>query len=100
MHAPHKLSIIALFAAFLVSNSHAEAEVILEKCKVVNKDGRGLIKANKADCKAATHSCAGQNKGFDSESWIFVPRGQCAKINADDYSGITQEIKDKIEGAK
>lgn len=70
----------------------------MEKCKVV-KDGKGLIKAHKADCKGTAHSCAGQNKASDPNTWILVPKGQCEKINAGDFSGVDQATKDKIEGA-
>jgi uncharacterized membrane protein len=77
----------------------AFAEDEMEKCKVV-KDGRGLIKENKADCKGSSHSCAGQNAAGDPESWIMVPKGQCEKINAGDFSEVSQDIKDKIEGAE
>jgi len=67
-----------------------------EQCKVVDKNGVGLIKAGSGQCKSAQHSCAGQNTAGDPNSWISVPKGQCAKINAGDLSGITQDIKDKI----
>lgn len=67
-----------------------------EQCKVVDKNGVGLIKAGMGQCKSAQHSCAGQNTAGDPNSWISVPKGQCAKINAGDLSGITQDIKDKI----
>jgi|GEM_PF-6989288 len=71
-----------------------------EQCKVVDKDGKGLIKAQMADCKAATHSCAGQNTAGDPQSWINVPAGQCAKINQGDFSGVPQTVKDKVEAAE
>lgn len=69
----------------------------MEKCTVVDAQGRGLIKANKADCKSATSSCAGQNKAGDPQAWILVPKGQCAKINAGKLEGIAPEILEKIE---
>lgn len=72
----------------------------MEKCKVVDKSGKGLIKEHKADCGASRHSCAAQNQANDPESWIYVPKGQCEKINAGDFSGVSQDIKNKIEGAK
>lgn len=89
----------ALTAALALSSSLTWAADDMEKCKVM-KDGVGLIKANKADCAGTNHSCAGQNKAGDPESWIIVPKGQCDKINAGDFSGVSQEIKDKIEGAE
>ncbi len=89
----------AMAAAITLSSSVAFANVDMEKCKVV-KDGVGLIKANKTDCAGTRHSCAGQNAAGDPESWIVVPKGQCDKINAGDFSGVSQDVKDKIEGAK
>lgn len=96
-----KKSIIlsAVAAAIMLTAGSALAAGETEKCKVV-KDGKGLIKANKADCSSAAHSCAGQNKANDPESWIMVPKGLCEKINAGNFEGVSQDIKDKIEGAK
>jgi uncharacterized membrane protein len=89
----------AVAAAVTLTAGVAFAEGDMEKCKVV-KDGIGLIKENKTDCKGSSNSCAGQNKAGDPESWIMVPKGQCDKINAGDFSGVTQDVKDKIESAK
>lgn len=86
----------AVAAAVALSSTSAFAEGDMEKCRVV-KDGKGLIKEHRADCKGATHSCAGQNKAGDPESWILVPVGECEKINAGDFSDVSKEIKDKIE---
>lgn len=88
----------AVAAAISLSASAALTADDTEKCTVV-KEGKGLIKEHKTDCKAATHSCAGQNKAGDPEAWISVPKGECTKINAGDFSGVSQEVKDKIEGA-
>lgn len=68
-----------------------------EKC-VAMKDGKNIVKANKNDCKSASHSCAGQAKAGEADSWIYVPKGQCAKINSGNYTGISKETKDKLEG--
>lgn len=87
----------AVAAAVTLTASLALAED-MEKCSVV-KDGKGLIKAHQTDCKGTNHSCAGQNKAGDPAAWISVPKGQCAKINAGDFSGVAKDIKDKIEGA-
>ncbi len=89
----------AVIAAVTLTAGAAFAEGDMEKCKVV-KDGKGLIKEHKADCKGSSHSCAGQNKAGDPDSWIMVPKGECDKINAGDFSGVDQDVKDKIEGAK
>ena len=76
--------------------SFAEEQLEMEKCQVV-KDGKSLIKEHKADCKSKNHSCAGQNVAGDAESFILVPTGQCAKINAGDLSGVDEHIKDKLD---
>lgn len=81
--------------------SAAENDMMdMEKCNVVDKNGKGLIKEHKTDYKFAGHSCAGQNKAGDPSAWILVPKGECVKINANDFSGVDQNIKDKIENAQ
>lgn len=95
-----KTSIFAAIVTAVALNTTNASAQGMEKCKVVDKNGRGLIKAAKADCAGGGHSCAGQNKAGDPESWIMVPKGQCAKINAGDFSGVNKGIRDKIEGAK
>ncbi len=87
---------IAATAALTLASSAAFAAPNMEKCKVV-KDGVGLIKEGKADCGNGTHSCAGNNKANDPESWILVPAGECDKINAGDLSGVSDEIKEKLD---
>lgn len=86
----------AVAAAVALTAGVAFAEGGIEKCKVV-KDGKGLIKEHKADCAGSNHSCAGQNKAGDPESWIMVPKGQCAKINAGKLDGVDKAILNKIE---
>lgn len=88
----------AIAVAITLTSTSAFAEQDMEKCKVI-KDGKGLIKENKADCNSEISSCAGQNKAGDPEAWIIVPKGQCAKINAGDFSGVSQNIKDRIDTA-
>ena len=94
------LLLSAIAALGIGASSLAMADGDMEKCKVV-KDGKGIIKEQKADCKteSGSHSCAGHNAAGDADSWIFVPKGQCEKINAGDFSGVSAEIKDKIDGA-
>lgn len=87
-----------LAAALVVAVSNAQADD-MEKCTIVDKNGKGLIKAHKADCKSLKHSCAGSNAAGDSTAWIYVPKGMCDKIQQGDYTGVPQNIKDKIEGA-
>ena len=79
----------------------------MEQCKVVDsKTGKGLIKAHKGACAVSCGtgsqktSCAGANKAGDPNAFIIVPKGQCAKINAGDFSGVSKEIKNSIEEAK
>lgn len=93
-----KKSNLITAVATAVALSTAQAAP-MEKCSVTDKEGRGLIKARKADCASANSSCAGGNKAGDPLAWILVPKGQCEKINAGDFSGVSQKIKDKIEGA-
>lgn len=92
-----KLSIfVAITAATALASSAAMASE-MEKCRILDAEGRGLIKEHKGDCATATHSCAGQSAPWDPEAWIMVPAGECAKINAGDLSGVSEEIRAKIE---
>ena len=93
-----KSSIIASIAtAVTLAAGMSSAETSMEKCSVVGKNGQGLIKAHKADCADSGHSCAGQNSAGDAKAWIIVPKGDCAKINAGDFTNVSQDIKDKLE---
>lgn len=95
---------MAVAAAVALSTGvvHADSASDMEQCKVVDsKTGKGLIKAHKGSCgSAGGQSCAGSNAAGDPNAFIIVPKGQCAKINAGDFSGVSKEIKDSIEGAK
>lgn len=96
-----KSMVFAAITAAIGLSSHAtyaEDHLEMEKCQVI-KEGKGLIKEHKADCKSKNHSCAGQNAAADVESFILVPTGECAKINAGDFSGVDDNIKSKIENA-
>ena len=84
-------------AAFSVGSAQAEMKGDMEKCKVVDKDGKGLVKEHKADCASKGNSCAGHNKAGDPEAWIMVPKGECVKINVGNFTGISDEIKNKVE---
>lgn len=81
-------------AATLVACSAFAAD--MEKCMVIDKEGKGLIKAGMSDCKTSINSCAGHNKAGEAEAWISVPVGECMKINSGDFSGVDQAVKDKI----
>jgi hypothetical protein len=63
----------------------------MEKCKVVDSHGNGLIKAYMAD--------SGNNLEGDRDAWIWVPSGQCKKINKGDFNGVSEEIQYKIHGS-
>lgn len=96
-----KTAIISAFSAALALVSNAQATDVseMEKC-VVMKDGKNIIKPQSCDCNTSKYSCAGSNNANDPEAWIFVPKGECKKINQGDFSGVSQAIKDKIEGAE
>lgn len=84
-------------AASLVSAMASATEASMEKCHVTQA-GKGMIVAGKADCKTSSHNCAGQNVDDDEASWIWVPVGECVKVNEGDFSGLPQNIQAKIEG--
>jgi hypothetical protein len=96
---------MAVAAAFIMSAGIAQAGTkdSMEKCKVVDpKTGKGLIKAHKGSCgnPGEKSDCAGANGAGDPNAFIIVPKGQCAKINAGDFSDVSDEIKNSIEGAQ
>ena len=93
-----KLGLLAAVttALTLTAGLASAADVAMEKCQVMNNAGQGLVKAMKGDCKTTSHSCAGQNQAGDPLSWVNVPAGQCAKINAGDFMGVDQAIQDKV----
>jgi len=86
--------------ALSFSSVQADSPSDMEKCKIVNKDGKGLIKEHKSDCASTNSSCAGTNAAGDPNAWILVPQGQCDKINAGDYSEVSDDVKDKIEACE
>lgn len=90
------LSLVATLLLFSSSARAEEHDSDMEKCKVV-KDGKGMIKENMADGKGDLDSEVGLNKEGDPEAWIYVPKGECAKINNGDLSGISDEIKSKLK---
>ena len=56
----------------------------MEQCHVVDADGNSIIKPYAAD--------SGPNLANDANAWIWVPYGQCSKINSGDYSSLTPAI--------
>jgi hypothetical protein len=96
-----KLNILtAVTAALTLTSGLAIANTnMMEPCSVMDSQGNNIIKAGKNDCKGMSHSCAGQAKMGDKDAYINVPKGECAKINTGDYTGISADTKSKIQGA-
>lgn len=69
----------AAFTLALAGAAQAE-DIKMEKCSIVGADGKGLIKAGKADCASENNSCSGTNKVGDPKAWIYIPAGSCEKI--------------------
>lgn len=84
-------------AAFSIGSANAGNHDDMEKCKVVDKDGKGLIMEHKGDCATKSSSCSGHNVAGDPDAWILVPKGECDKINKGDLSGVSDEIKAKVD---
>lgn len=78
-----------LLGVLLVLFSSIAYADMMEKCHVVDVDGNGLIRAYMAD--------SGPNLEGDASAWIWVPYGQCAKINQGDFSGVDDAIRSKIQ---
>lgn len=79
-------SILATSLILVFGAAHAD---MMEQCKVVDSNGNGLIRPYMAD--------SGPNLEGDANAWIYVPYGQCAKINNGDFSGVSQAVRDKIQ---
>jgi uncharacterized membrane protein len=72
------LSLLAAGSLGVASPAHAAGKMAghngMEKCYGVNA-------ANKNDCQAPGHSCAGQDaKARDPQSFVAVPTGLCQKL--------------------
>jgi hypothetical protein len=87
----------ALASGVAIADTSATQEQGMEKCHVV-KAGVGMIVAGKADCKTTSHSCAGKNVSGDPSSWIWVPTGDCKKVDDGDFSDLSEGAQAKIEG--
>jgi len=81
-------SILAMSLILVTDATHAD---MMEQCKVVDSNGNGLIRPYMAD--------SGPNLEGDANAWIYVPYGQCAKINNGDFSGVSQAVRDKIQAS-
>jgi uncharacterized membrane protein len=77
--SPIKVGAATLLSALALSAVAARAQPVAqpggyEKCY-------GIAKAAKNDCAAGAHSCAGQaTMNMDKSSFVFLPKGACAKI--------------------
>src|SRR5262245_13839243 len=66
-------SLIAMTLSMAASGALA-ASGETEKCA-------GIVKAGQNDCGTSKAACAGTSKvDNDSEAWILVPKGTCARI--------------------
>lgn len=74
----------------------ADAPTGMEKCKVMNAEGKNMIMENMAD-GVGDSVMAHQNKANEMEAWIYVPKDECAKLNKHDFSTASEEIKAKID---
>ena len=64
----------AVTAAIAFAGTAGAQDAKTEKCY-------GVAKAGKNDCQTATSSCAGTSKkDAQTDAWISVPTGVCAKI--------------------
>ena len=77
---PTKTMIHSALAGFValsltsLAGSALAAKADTEKCA-------GIVKAGQNDCGTSKSACAGTSKADrDSETWILVPKGTCAKI--------------------
>jgi uncharacterized membrane protein len=68
------LTIAAALSTALLLAGQVQAQEPTEKCF-------GIAKAGKNDCQTATSSCAGTSrKDAQTDAWLSVPMGVCAKI--------------------
>ena len=77
--SPIKIGAATILGALALSAVAASAQPVAqpagsEKCY-------GIAKAAKNDCAAGAHSCAGQSTmNMDKSSFVYLPKGACAKI--------------------
>jgi uncharacterized membrane protein len=77
--SPIKSGVLGALALSTLAFAAANAQPVAqpagsEKCY-------GIAKASKNDCAAGAHSCAGQaTKDMDKTSFVYLPKGACAKI--------------------
>jgi uncharacterized membrane protein len=67
-------AVTTLAASTAFAGPASQPEFSFEKCY-------GVVKAGQNDCQTATHSCAGTSTADNqSDAWIYVPAGTCAKL--------------------
>jgi uncharacterized membrane protein len=71
----------AVAAALTMSLTPLAQSGPAEKPKFEAEKCYGVAKAGKNDCQTANSSCAGTSKkDSQSDAWIFVPAGTCARL--------------------
>ena len=74
MKTSHLIIASAVAAAIGLPGTVLAQKVETEKCY-------GISKAGQNDCQTASSSCAGTSKkDAQTDAWIAVPKGTCAKI--------------------
>lgn len=89
--------ILAAFLTMTLMGSAQAAET--EYCVVTNKNDVNVVKVGKADCNSMIkmNCTVGDNKADDKHAAILVPKGQCDKVKAGDFSDMTKAEADMIK---
>lgn len=93
-------SISAAIGIAAVSNAQTHIDVSntnSEQCIANNKQGVNIIKEARADCGTGKTTCAGQNVAHEPGAWLFVPKGMCEQILAENWDAVSDDICDKLE---
>lgn len=85
--------LVALFAIFAYFAPPAESKAGMEKCFVTGRDGTSAIKPGSADTDPDVVD-------EDPTPWIWVPMGECNKVNRGDFSGAAASAESKIDVEK
>ena len=79
--SPTKTAASAILGALALSTFAAAANAGPAAQPAGSEKCYGVAKAAKNDCAAGAHSCAGQaTKDMDKTSFVYLPKGACAKI--------------------
>lgn len=114
-----KKLITTAFAAAALSCTGASADNHMEKCKIVNSNGAGIIKAHRGDCASSKplhscasdakmkshkndcatrgHSCAGNNEAGDPNAWIYLDTTICKATQKAVMQGKIDDIPDSVK---